>query len=170
MTADPATGDADSALSALFAAHYGGLLRLATALHGDPQAGEDAVQDAFARMYLRWDRLRDPDLALGYLRTCVANSARSRFRRLRVARRYVPAFVPYAASAEEHALERGDHEDVLAALKALPRRQQQVLVLRYYGQLTEAEIAGTLGIAAGTVKQHAVRGIAALGRALGEQR
>jgi RNA polymerase sigma-70 factor (sigma-E family) len=167
--AEPVVVARDDALTALFAAHYAGLLRLATALHDDAQAAEDAVQDAFARMYCRWDRLRDPDQALGYLRTCVANSARSRFRRLRVARRHAPEHVPHAASAEEVALDRGDHAGVLAALDTLPGRQRQVLVLRYYAQLSEADIAQTLGVSAGTVKQHAARGIAALGRALGEQ-
>ena len=169
IAAEPEALSADAALTGLFAAHYTRLLRLAFVLTGDAEAAEDAVQDAFARTYCRWGRLRDPDLALAYLRTCVVNVTRSRFRRLRVARRHVPEHVAYAASAEDLAMERGDRADVVAALRRLPARQREVLVLRYYGRLSEAAIAEMLGISAGSVKQHASRGIAALGRALGER-
>jgi RNA polymerase sigma-70 factor (sigma-E family) len=166
---DEALSDADGALTALFHAHYTGLLRLATALHGDAAAAEDAVQDAFARLYCRWHGLRDPDKALAYLRSSVANSARSRFRRLRVARRHTPPHVPHAASAEESALLRDEHVVVVRALRSLPARQQEVLVLRYFGGMSETAIAAALGVSAGSVKKHASRGIAALGRELGAQ-
>jgi RNA polymerase sigma-70 factor (sigma-E family) len=167
---DAVPADADEALTALFHAHYTGLLRLAIALHGDDLMAEDAVQDAFARTYCRWAHLRDHDRALAYLRACVANSARSGFRRLRVARRHVPPHVPHGPSAEEAVLLRDEHAVVLRALRALPARQRQVLVLRYYGELSEAAIATALGVTAGSVKKHAARGIAALGRELGADR
>lgn len=167
---DEALSNADTALTALFVAHYAALLRLATALHGDGSVAEDAVQDAYARLYSRWRSMRDPDKALAYLRACIANSARSRFRRLRVARQHTPPHVPHAASAEESVLLRDEHVVVVRALRALPARQQEVLVLRYFGEMSETAIAAALGVSAGSVKKHAARGIAALGRELGAGR
>lgn len=164
---DEALTDADDALTALFHAHYAGLLRLATALHGDGAVAEDAVREAFARLYSRWRGPRDPDRALACLRACVANSARSRFRKLRAARRHTPPHVPHAASAEEPALLRDEHVAVIRALRDLPARQQEVLVLRYFGEMSETAIAASLGVSSGSVTKHAARGIAALGRELG---
>ena len=157
--------DRDEALSALFAAHYDGLLRLAVLLV-DPATAEDVVQDAFARLHARWRGLRDHDKALAYLRASVVNGARSRLRRNKVAARYEPPREGWAASAEDSALDRAEHADVLAALDRLPRRQREVLVLRYYLDLREADIADTLGISPGSVKQHASRGLAALSRSM----
>lgn len=157
--------DRDEALSGLFAAHYDGLLRLAVLLV-DPATAEDVVQDAFARLYAHWRRLRDPDKALPYLRSAVLNGARSRLRRAGTAARYDLPPESRAASAEDTALGRADADEMLAALDRLPRRQREVLVLRYYLDLTEAAIADTLGISPGSVKQHASRGIAALSRSL----
>lgn len=155
----------DDALAALYAAHYPALLRLAVLLV-DTASAEDVVQDAFARLYAHPRTLRDPDRALPYLRSCVLNGARSRLRHLKVVARHAPAGLGDAASAEDAAMLRAEHAEVLAALQRLPRRQREVLVLRYYLDLTEADIAGTLGISAGSVKQHASRGIAALTRSL----
>lgn len=158
--------DADAALTQLFRAHYPSLLRLAVLLADDRATAEDLVQDAFVRMHRAWGRLRDPDKALAYLRTCVVNGSRSRLRRLRTARRNAEPRPTDAPSAEVVAAERQEHADVYAALHRLPARQRQVLVLRYYGELSEAEIAAALDISAGAVKSHAHRGIAALEHAL----
>jgi RNA polymerase sigma-70 factor (sigma-E family) len=157
--------DRDEALSGLFAAHYDGLLRLAVLLV-DGATAEDVVQDAFARLYASWRRLKDPDKALPYLRSCVINGARSRLRRNTTAARYDAPQAGVVASAEDAALGRADADEMLPALDRLPRRQREVLVLRYYLDLTEAAIADTLGISPGSVKQHASRGIAALSRSL----
>jgi RNA polymerase sigma-70 factor (sigma-E family) len=162
--------DADTALTQLFRAHYAGLLRLAVLLADDHAGAEDLVQDAFVRMHRSWGRLRDPDKALAYLRACVVNGSRSRLRRLRTARRHHEPPSPDAPSAEQVAADHQEHADVYAALDRLPQRQRQVLVLRYYGDLSEAEIAATLGISAGAVKSHAHRGIAALELALEDPR
>lgn len=162
--------DADTALTELFRAHYASLLRLAVLLADDHATAEDLVQDAFARMHRSWGRLRDPDKALSYLKASVANGARSRLRRLRTARRHVEPAWPPVPSAEESAADRAEHADVLAALDGLPRRQREVLVLRYYADMSEAEIASTLGISNGAVKSHAHRGIAALTRSLEDVR
>ena len=158
--------DADTALTELFRAYYASLLRLAVVLADDHATAEDLVQDAYVRMHRAWGRLRDPDKALAYLRVCVVNGSRSRLRRLRTARRHTEPSPPDAPSAEELTAERQEHADVYAALGRLPGRQRQVIVLRYYGELSEAEIASTLGISTGAVKSHAHRGIAALEKAL----
>lgn len=157
---------ADAAVTALFRAHYPGLVRLAVLLVDDDGSAEDLVQDAFARLHRRWSRLRDEDAAYAYLRTAVVNGSRSRLRRLRTARRYAPPYVPDGPSPEGDAIVREDHAEVRAALRSLPARQREVLVLRYYAAYGEAEIADALGISRGAVKSHASRGIAALTRSL----
>ena len=111
-------------------------------------------------------RVDDP---LKYLRTAVINGARSGLRRRRSARRYVPPTVRAEPGADEAVLVRAEHVAVLVALRALPRRQRECLVLRYYADLSEAEIASTLGISAGSVKSHSHRGMAALTVALQEE-
>ena len=156
--------DADEVLTALFRAHYTGLVALAVCLTGDKPAAEDLVQDAFAKMYRHWHRLREPDRALAYLRACVANGHKSRLRRLQVARRHATTLLPDAASAEEQAMLAGEHADLVGALRRLPTRQRQVLALRYFAELTDPEIASCLSLAASSVRVHAHRGLAALTR------
>jgi RNA polymerase sigma-70 factor (sigma-E family) len=157
---------ADAAVTALFRRHYAGLVRLAVLLVDDDGTAEDVVQEAFARLHRRWRRLRDEEAAYGYLRACVVNAAHSRLRRLRTARRHPeppPVDVP---SPEGDAITREEHAAVRAALATLPRRQREVLVLRYYAAFSEADIAAALGLSRGAVKSHASRGLAALTRAL----
>jgi RNA polymerase sigma-70 factor (sigma-E family) len=136
----------------------------------DAGAAEEVVQDAYVRMHGSWRRIRDPQAAVGYLRTTVVNLARSRLRHKQVARRHAPAPLPDAPSAEQGALDRLEHHRVVAALRALPERQRECLVLRYYGDLSEAEIAAAMGISPGAVKSHASRGMAALRSALEARR
>ena len=146
----------------LYVRHYGRLVRLASMLLGDVGRAEEIVQDAFVDLMARWDRIRDPEAAASYLRTSVANRARSDLRHLGVIRRF-PAEKPADVdSAEAGALNHVEHERILAAVSMLPLRQGQVLVLRYYGQLSEAEIAESLGISRGAVKSHSSRGLQAL--------
>ena len=158
--------DADAAVTELFRAHYAALVRLALLLVDDSSTAEDVVQDAYARLHRRWARLRDEGAAYGYLRTAVVNGAHSRLRRVRTTRRHVEPHVPDAASAEHHAVVHEEHAAVHLALRGLPRRQREVLVLRYYGELSEADIADALGISPGAVKSHASRGLAAVTRQL----
>ena len=153
---------ADDAVTALYLAHYRGLVRLAALLLDDAGAAEEVVQDAYVRMHGSWRRIRDPQAAVGYLRTTVLNLARSRLRHRQVARRHAPAPLPDAPSAEQGALDRLEHRRVVAALRALPERQRECLVLRYYADLSEAQIASALGISRGTVKSHAARAMTAL--------
>lgn len=168
----PGTGglSADEALGALYAAHYRRLARLAALLLDDPGGGEEVTQDAYVKLHAAWRRVRDPQAAEAYLRTTVINLARSRLRRRRVAERHRPGSMPDAESAEHAALRQLEHEAVLCALDRLPTRQRECLVLRYYADLSEVEIAEAMQISPGAVKSHAARGIAALRTALEESR
>jgi RNA polymerase sigma-70 factor (sigma-E family) len=154
--------DADEGLVALYTAHYRSLVRMAALLLHDVPAAEDVVQDAFVAMHGSWRRLRDSDKALAYLRQAVINRARSRLRHLKVVERKVPAPSPDVASAEQGMLRAAERAEIMTRLRALPHRQREVLVLRYYADLSEAQIAEAMGISTGAVKSHASRGIAAL--------
>jgi RNA polymerase sigma-70 factor (sigma-E family) len=159
--------NADEALTALYAAHYRPLVRLSVLLLRDPGLAEEVVQDTFVAMHGRWGRLRDPDRALAYLRRTVVNRSRSALRRRGVEQRHVPDAPPEVPSAEKLALGALEHREVVRALRELSGRQREVLVLRYYADLSEAEIAAILGISQGAVKSHAFRGMATLRGSLG---
>ncbi len=164
--------DRDSTVSALFVAHHRRLVGLASLLVDDRRAAEDVVQEAFAGLYGRWRHLRDPNAALEFLTKAVVNGGRDSLRRKSRAQTAALRLVPRSElldSAEHTAVEHQEADRLWAAIAALPRRQRQVLVLRYYLDQTEAEIARTLGVSAGSVKKHASRGIAALAREWGEQ-
>ncbi len=163
---DPGWG-ADEALEQLYATHWRSLVRLAVLLVRDAGTAEEVVQDAFVAVHGRWGRLRDPDLALAYLRRCVVNRSRSVLRHRAVVRRHAERESARVAretvpAADHGALSAERRDQVLLALRALPTRQREVLALRHYLQLSEAEIAETLGISRGAVKSHASRGAAAL--------
>jgi RNA polymerase sigma-70 factor (sigma-E family) len=161
-------------LAQLYATQRLPLVRLATLLVDDVQSAEDVVQDAFVALHRRQHALRSPEAAAGYLRTSVLNGCRSALRRRRVRRRHPDAELlpagPTGPAADDRLLATEEHERVLAAVRTLPRRQREVLVLRYWSDLSEADIAKTLGIAAGTVKSNASRGLARLEQLLGDGR
>ena len=159
---DAVTWDADEAITQIYAAHYRSLVRLAALLLRDVGASEEVVQDSFIAMHGAWRRLRDPDRALAYLRQSVVNRSRSALRHRTVELRHAPAPMPDAASAEHGAMGSLEHQEVIVALRRLPERQREVLVLRYYADLSEADIADAIGISRGAVKSHASRGMAAL--------
>jgi RNA polymerase sigma-70 factor (sigma-E family) len=150
----------DEVLAALYRQHYAALVRQAALVLGDVGAAEDAVQDSFVAIY--GQRLRDGDKAVYYLRRTVINRARSMLRHKAVADRHQPAAVAQAPSAEEQAVARWECALVAAALKMLPPRQREALVLRYYADLPEAQIAAAMGVSAGSVKTHQWRAIASL--------
>lgn len=162
---------ADEALEQLYAAHWRQLVRLSVLLVHDTATAEEVVQDAFVAVHARWGRLREPDLALAYLRQTVVNRSRSALRhRSVVARHLARASSPDdAPAADVTALDRDRRSAVLDAMRALPRRQREVLALRYYLDLSEAEIADALGITRGSVKSHASRGAATLRTILREE-
>jgi RNA polymerase sigma-70 factor (sigma-E family) len=159
-TAPPA---APITIDDLYRTHRMQMVRLAILLVDDLASAEDVVQEAFAGLYRNWGGLRDRNAAIGYLRTAVVNGSRSMLRRRRTARAYVPPDPGTARSAESLAMLSSEHQAVVSALGDLAPRQREVLVLRYYGGLSEAEIAETTGLSKGTVKSTASRAVAKLG-------
>lgn len=154
-------------LGEVFRLHRADLVRLAAFIVGDRGTGEDVVQDVFARVHQRGHSL-DGDL-LPYLRAAVVNSCRNAVRRRLLIRRHAEKQSPCPPlTAEEAVMLSEDRRQVLAALAALPPRRREVLVLRFYLELSEAETAAVLGISPGTVKSTTARGLAALARALKE--
>ncbi|MFD7624822.1 RNA polymerase sigma factor [Streptomyces sp. NPDC059851] len=154
-------------VSELYHAHRLSMVRLAVLLVDDLATAEDVVQDAFTALYRRHgEDIAEVDNALGYLRTAVVNTSRSVLRRRRTARAWTPPAVHDLPSAEEHVVLDEAHREVLAALARLTPRRRQVLVLRYWADLSEAEIAATLGISRGAVKSNASRALDALERIL----
>ncbi len=152
----------------LYAAHWHYLVRLAVLLVDDIASAEDVVQDAFVALHRRSAHLRDPDAALGYLRTSVVNQSRSVLRRRHTVRKHLKVAEPEATAAADHeVLLRDEHRAALRAVNGLPRHQREVLILRYWSGLSEREIAEALGISAGSVKSAASRGLAALHKILG---
>ncbi len=155
-------------LAALYSTHRLGLVRLAVLLVDDLASAEDVVQDAFLAFSRNSDRLVDQDAALGYLRTCVVNGARTMIRRRQVARKYQHLTLQRdVAGADDGAMLADEQRRLLRALHRLPDRQREVLVLRYWSDLSEAQIAEALGISRGAVKSHASRGMRRLGELLG---
>lgn len=147
-------------------AHYRSLVRLASLLVDDVGVCEEIVQDAFVSVWRRGPALQHRDRLPAYLRSAVLNGARSHLRRRLVARRHLQVAPDPSPAAETTAMAGDADGQVLAALRRLPSRQREVLALRYYLDLPEAEIARTLGIAAGSVKSHASRGLHALAQQL----
>jgi RNA polymerase sigma-70 factor (sigma-E family) len=156
-------------LADLYRDHRMRLVRLALLLVDEPATAEDVVQEAFAGLHRHWAGLRDEAAALGYLRTAVVNGSRSVLRRRRTAREYVPPHQAHARSAESLAMLSAEHQAVVDALGTLAPRQREVLVLRYYGGLTEAEIAEATGISRGAVKSTASRALDAVARVMDQR-
>ncbi|WP_341924488.1 SigE family RNA polymerase sigma factor [Nocardioides psychrotolerans] len=149
-------------LSELYAAHRLSMVRLAMLLVDDLASAEDVVQDAFAAMAARRGTLDDRGAALAYLRISVVNGSRSALRRRRTARAYVPPHEAPPDGPESHAVLAEEHREVYEALEHLAPRQREVVVLRYWSHLSEAEIAQALGISQGSVKSTASRALDAL--------
>jgi len=154
--------DADRAVTVLYAAHYRSLVRLAALLLRDVATAEEVVQDSFVAMHDGWRRLRDNDKALSYLRQSVVNRSRSVLRHRVVVDKNAPKPAPDMPSAEQGAIALLERSAVVTALRTLPRRQREALVLRFYGDLSEAQIAATMGITKGAVKSHTARAMTAL--------
>lgn len=158
-------------LATLYEQHHLGLIRLARLLVDDLPSAEDAVHDAFLGMHRNLDSIRDADAALAYVRRAVVNQSRSQLRRRRTVREHLKVAEPEVTPpADDDVLLAEEHREVLGALDRLPPRQREVLVLRYWSDLSEAQIADALGISKGTVKSQASRAVAALGEAMGVQR
>ena len=153
---------ADWAVTELFSLHYQRLVRLAALLVRDVATAEDVVQDSFVAMHDGWQRLRDAESALAYQRQAVLNRSRSVLRHRAVVEKYPEKPSPDMPSAEHGALVQLERSAVITTLRKLPGRQREAIVLRYYADLSEAEIAAAMGISCGAVKSHTARAIAAL--------
>jgi RNA polymerase sigma-70 factor (sigma-E family) len=149
-------------LTETYRAHYRSLLGLAALLLDDTASCEDIVQEAFIRVHSARKRVRDPGKTLAYLRQTVVNLSRSALRRRILGVKLLSKPMPDMASAEEGAYDLLERDALKRAMRNLQRRQREVLVLRYFSDMTEAQVAETLGISLGSVKAYGSRGIAAL--------
>lgn len=164
IEASAASVDREAALAAtaLYTEHYRSLVGLAVLLVRDVATAEEVVQDSFIAMHGNWRRIRDSDKAASYLRQCVVNRSRSVLRHRMVVDRAALQPPPDMPSAEQGAITLLERSAVVAALHGLPPRQREALVLRYYAELSEAQIASAMGISRGAVKSHTARAMAAL--------
>jgi RNA polymerase sigma-70 factor (sigma-E family) len=168
-TEDTGTGarTAERQVTELYQAHALSLARLALVMLGDAAAAEDVVQDAFLGLFRRWDSLANAGAAApAYLRASVLNGCRTAIRRR--SRPGVPAELP-RESAEATVLLGEEHRAVLAAIRRLPARQREALVLRYYLDLTEDQAAEAMRVSRGAIKSATSRAVAAVGRMLREE-
>jgi|GraSoiStandDraft_4_1057263.scaffolds.fasta_scaffold131334_2 RNA polymerase sigma-70 factor (sigma-E family) len=154
--------DAARGMAALHAAHYQSLVGLAVLLLRDVATAEEVVQDSFVAMHANWRRLRDSGKALSYLRQCVVNKSRSVMRHRIIVDRHALQLLPDMPSAEQGAMALLERSAVIAALHELSDRQREAVVLRYYAEFSEAQIASAMGISRGAVKSHTARAISAL--------
>jgi RNA polymerase sigma-70 factor (sigma-E family) len=168
LVADVALGsvsvdlEADRAVTELYSAHYRSLVRLAALLVRDIGTAEEVVQDSFVAMHGAWRRLRDSDNSLSYLRQSVVNRSRSVLRHRVVVDRNAPKPAPDMPSAEHGAIALFERSAVISALRTLPPRQREALVLRFYADMSEAQIADAMQISRGAVKSHTARAMQAL--------
>lgn len=168
LTSAP-TWTAEDFFTELYTQHYQRLVRSAWLLLRDVPTAEEVVQDAFVSMHDAWQRLRDTENALAYVRQAVVNRSRSVLRHQMVVDRNLEKAPPDMPSAEQGALASLERAAIVAALQGLTARQREAIVLRYYAGLSEAEIAAAMGISRGAVKSHTARGMAALRAALEPQ-
>jgi RNA polymerase sigma-70 factor (sigma-E family) len=158
---------ADRQITALYQAHALSLARLALLMLGDRDAAQDVVQDAFLGLYRRWDKLASADASPAYLRASVLNGCRTLLKR-----RSLPTLDADEASldsAEAALLHTEQQRAMFAAIRRLPARQRETLVLRYYLDMSEDQAARAMGVSRGTVKAATSRAIAAIGRMLKEE-
>lgn len=158
----PAAWDASEVVTEIYTMHYNQLVRLAVMLVHDVQTAEEVVQDSFEAMHLAWRRLRNTEKALSYLRQAIVNKSRSVLRHRKVVEMHPPKPAPDEQSAEHAALTLIERSAVTSALRSLPVRQREAVVLRYYGDFSEADIAKAMGISRGAVKSHTARAMASL--------
>ena len=156
-----------AAVSTLFHLHCRRLVGLAGLLVEDRETAEEVVQDAFESLYRHWGSLRDPSAAVAYLDRCVVYGSRTKARRRSTERAYVWPEAGTERSAEAVGVASRARDDLIAAVRQLPQRQREVIVLRYFLDLSEDQIAQWLGVSAGSVKKHSSRATAALHRRMG---
>jgi RNA polymerase sigma-70 factor (sigma-E family) len=170
VTGPPMTS-AERAVTELYEAHALGMIRLAHIMLGDRQSAEDAVQEAFCGLYRRWSHLSDPGSAVHYVRSAVLNHCRSVLRRRTTSQapRGLAGHPEPVRSAESAVLTREERDEIMRAVRRLPPRQREALVLRFYLDLSAEETATTMGISASSVRSATHRALASLGHMLQEQ-
>jgi RNA polymerase sigma-70 factor (sigma-E family) len=169
--AGASSGSAEAAVTALYEAHALGMIRLAHIMLGDRQSAEDVVQEAFYGLYRRWSHLADTGSAVHYVRSAVLNHCRSVLRRRTTSRapQQVTSHPESVRSAEAAVLTREERDEIMRAVRRLPPRQREALVLRFYLDLSAEETAITMGISPSSVRSATHRALASLGRLLQEQ-
>ena len=158
----PVRWDVDHALTAMYSDHYRCLVRVAWLLVQDVTTAENVVQDSFVAMHTVWRRMRDGDGALAYLRQSVVNRSRSVRRHRAMAGRNASQPGSGMPGAEPRPFPSLEHAAVAGALRSLPARQREAMALKYYGNLSEAQVASAMGVSQGAVKRHVARAIEAL--------
>ena len=161
-------GDTEDWFRSVYDEHWARLVRLAAVLLGSTDRADEGVQDAMLGLMRNRTRLLDGPVD-AYLRTAVVNGCRSVHRHRAVMAKHPELPSPQTPGPEEQAVRTVTADAVLEALRSPPQRQQEVLVLRYYSELSEAEIAETLGISRGAVKSYSHRGVSALRTLMGRQ-
>lgn len=162
-----ANQDACRVIAALYDAHYQPLVRLAALLVHDLPTAEEVVQDSFVSLYAGLHRLKDPGRALDYLRVAVVNRSRSVLRHRIIVDKHAARTGPDKPTAKPGQIPSLERSAVVSALRNLPARQREVVVLRFYAGLSEAQVAATLGISCGAVKSHTARAMPSLRTELG---
>ena len=160
MGAHNRRADKDATFSAYMSARQAALYRTAYLLAGDHATAEDLLQNAFAKLYLSWDKVRDREALDGYVRRIMVNENNSLWRRAWKRREHATDTMPETGALDTY--DDGMGGELWSFVQTLPPRQRSVIVLRYYEQLSEAEIADVLGVSVGTVKSQASRALAAL--------
>jgi RNA polymerase sigma-70 factor (sigma-E family) len=161
LAAGPRSAEPDTALWELYRAHYQSLVRLAARVVRDVGTAEEVVQDAFVALHGVWSRLRDTGKAQAYLRQSILNRSKDVLRHRAVEDKYAAALASDAAS-EQEVMTLLDRSALVAALRGLPIRQREAVVLRFYADLRGADVAKAMGISRGAVKSHTARGMSAL--------
>ena len=161
LTSDAVGWTADQAVTILYSKCYRQLVRLVALLVDDVASAEEIVQDAFVAMHGEWSRLNDTGMAVTYLRRAVVNRTRSVLRHRPVIKRNFPKppVIPDAGQSADSKLERSA---VITALRSLPLHQREAIVLRYYADLSEEEIAKAMGISRRAVRSQTAYGMASL--------
>jgi len=163
------TDDVDAFVEAMYHEHGRGLVHMVRLFVDDRNAAEDLVQEAFIRLARSAHRIEDDRKAAAYLRSIVLNLARDHNRRGLVSLRHRVPLDDKEASVEDTVVLSEEHQQVIDALRTLPRRQRDCLILRYYDELGIDDIADTLDISRNSVKTHLTRGMRALGHTLGDE-
>jgi len=162
VTRHGAGRDADHAVTALYLTHYRPLVRIAALLVQDLATAEEIVQDSFVAAHAVWRRLPDADHALSYLRRSVVDRSRSALRQHVVVDKLAPRLAPDLPGGHHEASIEVERSAFISALWTLPARQREVVVLRYFADLPETQVASATRISEAAVRAHADRAMSSL--------